>query len=477
MLNTFSKDERKKPLWKCASIILLPLSLYAQTTIDASRFTTLQAAIDAAPNNSVVQMPAGSYTAAAGVTVHKNISLIGAGPERTFIVPGPGLNQPVVLFTSPVVLSAVEISGFTINLDNAPQGIGLELNNLGAPRVHSVSIHGGAIGFLVNDTGSGHFSDLTLYDQDLAGIRVNGDAGAENHWTDISIVREKSGVLLAGFELLRTNANDLGGQYLSRVRVNEIVGTGAVIVNGFRIVSTAANSQVYLSANQCVADAISGGDAWLLRNVSDVRLVNSWGANNAPKESGLAGIRIENSAIVQISASDFRSRSQDVAITGTASLVSFVNNRFAGGTTNVYLDRGGNKTGLMFLGNRYNALPTNDSEQLAGAAVLDPLSASGLTLWTRDDMGTAQTLRLVNQSAGGMSPSKHIRVNHLGQFEILNDAGNAPILTVDEQGNTFVNHLIVNGASVETKIEELRGMIGELEGRINQLLNLTVSAK
>jgi hypothetical protein len=123
----------------------------------------------------------------------------------------------------------------------------------------------------------------------------------------------------------------------------------------------------------------------------------------------------------------------------------------------------------MFLGNRYNALPTNDPEQLSGAAVLDPPSTSGMTIWTRDDMGTAQTLRVVNQSAGARSPSKHIRVNHLGQFEVLNDAGTAPIITVDEDGNTFVNHLIVNGSSVEAKIEELRGMIADLDQQIKKL--------
>jgi hypothetical protein len=248
-----------------------------------------------------------------------------------------------------------------------------------------------------------------------------------------------------------------------------LLGTGAKIVNGFRFVSTVPKSQIYVSANQCVADAISEGDAWLFQNVSDVRLVNSWGANNAPKESNFAGVRIDNSAVVQISASDFRSHSRDISINGGANLISFVNDRFAGETTGVYLDGTGLKTSLMFLGNRYNSLPTNDPEQLAGAAVLDPLSTSGMTVWTRDDMGTAQTLRVVNQSSGGTNPSKQMRVNRRGQFEILNNAGDAAILTVDDDGNTFVDHLIVNGASVEGKIEELRGMIAALQQKIAEL--------
>jgi len=158
-----------------------------------------------------------------------------------------------------------------------------------------------------------------------------------------------------------------------------------------------------------------------------------------------------------------------VAITGSANLISFVNNRLAGGAVNVYLDRSAEKQALMFMGNRYNATPTNDAEQLAGAAVLDPLSAAGLTVWTRDNMGGAQTLRLVNQSAGGARPSKHLRVNRQGQFEVLNDAAQGAIFTVDDEGTAFVNHLVVNGASVEGKIEELRSMIAELQKKVEEL--------
>ena len=127
----------------------------------------------------------------------------------------------------------------------------------------------------------------------------------------------------------------------------------------------------------------------------------------------------------------------------------------------------------MFLGNRYNAVPTNDAEQLAGAAVLDPLSTSGITVWTRDDMGNAHTLRMINQSAGAISPAKHLRVNRKGHFEILNNAGNAPILTVDDEGNTFVDHLIVNGANLERRIEALSGMIASLEEKLTKLQEAT----
>jgi outer membrane murein-binding lipoprotein Lpp len=62
-----------------------------------------------------------------------------------------------------------------------------------------------------------------------------------------------------------------------------------------------------------------------------------------------------------------------------------------------------------------------------------------------------------------------MRVNRNGHFEILNNAGNAPILTVDDEGNAFVKHLIVNGGSVEAKIEELRSIISGLEAKVKEL--------
>lgn len=264
-----------KTILRLFSVFVLAVSSLGSqptpNTIDASRYPTLQAAIDTAPDHSVVQIPAGVYSNLSTVMVRKNVSLIGAGIERTFIVPAAGSTGVVIKYDPAATISAVEISGFTINLGNAHRATALELNNLGAPKVHNIRVHHGAIGLLLNATGSGHFSDLTFENQDLAGIRINGDSGAENHWNDISIVRSQPGVMQAGFELVRTTDADLGGQYLSRVRVNEILGAGGTIVNGFRFVSSKPNSQVYLSVNQCVADAMSGGDAWLFQNVSDIR--------------------------------------------------------------------------------------------------------------------------------------------------------------------------------------------------------------
>jgi hypothetical protein len=447
-------------------LLCLTLSLSAQT-IDASRYPKLQAAIDAGTDQGVVQMPPGVYQGP--VTIGKNVSLIGAGMERTFITVPPGWSQPAVKYSPVSVASFPEISGFTINLDGARAANGVELHNLGAPRVHHIRVNAGAIGLLIDSTGSGHFSDLDFQDQDAAGIRLIGDNGGENHFSDIIIVRSQPGTLQAGFELLRTSTSDLGGQYLSRVRVIQLIALGGIIVNGFRFVSTVSNAQFYVSFNQCVADAISGGDAWLLQNVSDARIVNSWGANNAPKGAGFAGMHIHNSAIVQVSASDFRSHANDVAITGNANLVSFVNNRFAGETVNVHLDQSGSKTALMFLGNRYNSTPTDDPAQLAGAAVLDPLSTGGMTVWTRDDMGMAQSLRIVNQSNGAAAPAKHVRVNHRGQLEIINNEGTTPILTIDDNGTAYANQMIVNGNDVAAQIEQLQSTVAALAQQIAQM--------
>ena len=58
-------------------VMLLAGSLWADLTIDASRYPTLQAAIDAAPEHGIVQIPAGVYTGT--VTIVNNHRLKAGG--------------------------------------------------------------------------------------------------------------------------------------------------------------------------------------------------------------------------------------------------------------------------------------------------------------------------------------------------------------------------------------------------------------
>src|SRR5215472_10904400 len=98
-------------------------------TIDASRYPSLQTAIDAAPEHGIVQMPAGVYRAAS-LIIRKNVSLVGAGVERTFLISPAGWSQAVIKYAPAAVASSVEISGFTVSLQDARSATALELHNL-----------------------------------------------------------------------------------------------------------------------------------------------------------------------------------------------------------------------------------------------------------------------------------------------------------------------------------------------------------
>jgi hypothetical protein len=73
---------------------------------------------------------------------------------------------------------------------------------------------------------------------------------------------------------------------------------------------------------------------------------------------------------------------------------------------------------------------------LLASAVGTPgaITTGGGEIWTRSDLGTAQTLRIINKTIGGTAPSKNIRVNSDGALEVLNDAGSVAISDLGDNG-------------------------------------------
>jgi Pectate lyase superfamily protein len=134
---------------------------------DASRFATLHDAVAATADNGIVYLPAGTYIVPRSLVITRNVSLVGAGPERTFLLPTAGNAAAAIRYAPATTISAVQISGFTLNLVNARLLNGIELENVDGPSVHNVRVYYGAIGLAVTATGTGHFHDLRRLPQNF----------------------------------------------------------------------------------------------------------------------------------------------------------------------------------------------------------------------------------------------------------------------------------------------------------------------
>lgn len=73
-------------------------------------YTAIQDAINAAPSGGTITIAAGTY--AGGLTVHKNLTLVGAGASQTTISGG---FVPIAIYVATVTISGVTFSGGTDN--------------------------------------------------------------------------------------------------------------------------------------------------------------------------------------------------------------------------------------------------------------------------------------------------------------------------------------------------------------------------
>lgn len=140
----------------------LPAAAAGRITVCASGcdFTSIQAAIDAAPSGGTIVVEAGTYFGA--LTVDRNHTLLGAGSGQTTIFAGGGTAMTIDSFVSAAV------AGVTISGGGAPLGGGI-LNESGA----TLTLKNSAVSDNMASLGGGIYNEsgatLTVADSTLAG--------------------------------------------------------------------------------------------------------------------------------------------------------------------------------------------------------------------------------------------------------------------------------------------------------------------
>jgi hypothetical protein len=226
------------------------LVLPSGDTTGSADFAAIQASLDTNPDT--VLGPGQWYASGLGMTVNGR-RLRGSGPGTVLNV---AAGQTFLTLTGP-----------------------------GQVAVSDLQIVGGGRALYVNGAYDADFRKLWLSGQTTGGIKVNGDAATEQHYTDI-VMRDVGGV---GFDLERTTTIYTGSVYCDRIR---IVEPAAGATGGFRFNSTAGASSLNIAfLTQCVADNYAA-DAYTAINCAQIFATQCWFAINASAPAGSAAMRI-----------------------------------------------------------------------------------------------------------------------------------------------------------------------------------------
>lgn len=378
----------------------------------------VQAAIDATPAGGRCFLPDGSYLVDQ-LDIPTAIRFGGAGKAKTIIKAKTGATGPLLNFAPASTKSFTEVDGFTIDMTNATGVVAANLTKTDSPYVHDVAvIGGGTVGLDMADVGGGAFERIYTRGQTISGVRLDGDAGGENRFTDIDIAPGSGVTMAVGFDVSRTTATDVGGLYLKRVKVTTEGGT---VTRGIRVSSSATTTDLPVIMEDCVADGAATYSA-VFKNIRMIRVVHSW----------LSGARMQLDATIRtVLANNYFGVGVELA--NAPDRTSLLGNFFPGAGAALTLS-GGAPNYLFFGPDNFYAGTLG-----ADAAAEDVLTVaqSGNRRSLPFDVLTSDTtgrfFSLLNASTG---KKKSFRVNSsaTGTLQVVNDAGTTVIWELSDAG-------------------------------------------
>lgn len=297
-------------------------------------------------------------------------------------------------------------------------------------------------GATVSGAGNSFFSRLWFTGPAAAGgVAVNGDAGAEQTWTDITF----SNVGGTAFGYTRTTAADTGGMYLERVRA---VSPPAAAAHGFAFTSAAAApTPAYVYLYNCSADSYSN-DAWVFGNVTGVQADNLWGTLGGSANPGACPVHITGGGSIRLDGG-YLYQPQPA---GKVALVDGGGNAWFGG--GIILDgagSGGYALGLTAASAAWVADVFSYAAELTDAPwvmATGTAARTPATFITQGNAGAGQAIGVDDAAAPGSQV--WIR-NSGGTLQFLDAAFGTVIMTLDQSGNLTVAGSITIGLPPSAK--------------------------
>jgi hypothetical protein len=405
----------------------------------------IAAACASLPGGEVL-LPAGSYQPSAPIACAKPTRLRGAGMNQTIIKPSAALAS--ALFAP----AASELEGYswsdmTIDMTNVPAIGVFSFINQRRPVLENVRIiypttSGSGTAIYKVGTGELHARNVIILGAGIC-VDIQGDGGQEDFWTDI--VCESPGNL--GYRISRTTPTDVGGQYLTRVKItnpdNRTTAAGIVLT------STAPSTVDPVFLVDCMVDNVKGGHGFSALNWREIFSDSGWYTNSGSQSSHFAGVYLENVAHAYFDQGYVASLWSDLVLAGSNVEEKFYKNQFTGTNLNFATAKSPAFTNVRIADPTWGSVtPLSDADAavLAAGGNTAPLSTAGGAIWTRNDGGNSSEFCLINKTPGGTNPNKCLRVAPQGQLELLNSAHTTPIFQVDDTGGAYYGGTVtVNG--------------------------------
>ena len=252
-------------------------------------------------------------------------------------------------------------------------------------------------------------------------------------------MREVAGI---GFSYVRTNTGDSGGLYLDRVRT--IRGAGSTL--GFSLASSAGSeSPSFIFMDQCVADGYVG-TALLIKNLSQIRVSQSWLAQNASATDPC--VDIDTAYIVTIDGGCmlWGGAAAGFCLSLDSCHEIILNDVIFSGSPPTYAIHAVSGINNIYLGLHHNYCPnlTDSEEYLFSRVAL--FKQGPFAVVTRGAGGGADAFTILDgDTAGGAA--KYIR-NGGGALQFLNTAFSAVILELLDNGELKPTDLKQTGANL-----------------------------
>lgn len=378
----------------------------------------IQAAITASDAaGDTVELPPGTCIATTITIADKMLRFIGAGDSRTTLKAKAGTTGRLLYYNNSVTLGGLEIGDMALDLSAAPTIVGLEMNKIDTGYFHNLRVNSGSYGIKLSNAGSSVFRDLIIRSQTTAGVSVNGDNSAELKWDNVEI-NLGSGV---GFEILRTTATDIGGHWLTKVKV---VGG---YTTGIKLSSSIANAAFFTFLDHCTADLISAGNAVLLTNAQRVR---STGGHFYSSHATALGVKIDGGGKIEFVNNYAGSTGGGFDFANAPAIVGFDDNIIEGAYA--FKMPGSSPPTDFNLGKNHTSgatALTNDYDKLAVAQTLS--FVGGMQVLTSSNGGANSSLSIRNSPGGQVF---YVRGGSAGGVEFINNAFSASVAQITDAG-------------------------------------------
>jgi hypothetical protein len=393
---------------------------------------------------------AGTYNPVAQVAISTPVWIHGSGMNSTILKPTAAL--AAALFSSTTPVEGMKFSDMTIDMTNAPAQGAIAIPTGVRPILENVRIlypamTGTGTAIFVASTGEVHARNIIMKGAGIC-VDINGDASAENFWTDI--VCEDPGSF--GYRKLQTTNTDVGGDYLLRFKVtnpdNRTTG------QGFLVSSSVVGTGSPFYCVQCVGDNLKGGHTYQIHNMVNVFLNEIWATSTAPQASNFAGLSIDTCTNVFVRGGYMGSQSRDLVLSGTDANINLINNNYAGTRTNIFT-AGSALNGVNLVAPIFaSATPISaaDFSQITNAAPAG-ISSNGWHVAVSGTQGQTQTFSICDKDVTDTTPCVFMRNSGAGgAFQILNNSFQNMLSinqagTVATLGNSTLTQAIASGST------------------------------